>query len=198
MVASQMHIISKVLGWQKFPECPHMVGSGTDHWLHPAKAGGWGFSIRVSPHGSLSFVITWQQGPSERHSRSGRQKLQTSQGQPQNFTASFPPCSVGKKSPGASSLNSKEVERVCLLMWKRWGQTAKSSMEWEMWFINHLCKYLGMLGWGECVLCVRRTWIWGRLDEREWTVCLPRLTCWSSNPQYLRMNPYLETRSLQI
>ena len=97
-----------------------------------------------------------------------------------------------------SSLDSKEVERVCLLMWKWWGQTAKSSVEWEMWFINHLCKYLGMLGWGECVLCVRRTWIWGRLEEREWTVCLPRLTCWSSNPQYLGMKPCLETRSLQI
>lgn len=33
------------------------------------------------------------------------------------------------------------------------------------------------VGMGRMCLCVRRTWIWGRLEERKWTVCLPRFTC---------------------
>lgn len=163
-----------MLGWQKFPECPHMVGSGTDHWLWQ-RLGAGAFPSEFLHMEAWASLWHGSWVPVKDIPRVEGRSSRPHKAQPQNSTASFPPCSVDKES--RSSLDSKEVKRVCLLMWKLWGQTAKSSVEWEMWFINHLCKYLGMLGWGECVLCVRRTWIWGRLEERKWTVCLPRFTC---------------------
>ena len=73
-----------------------------------------------------------------------------------------------------SNPDSRKVRRVCLLRRKEWSQIAKSSVEWEIWH-SHLCKLWGMLGWGECVLCLRRTRIWGKLEEKNELCVSPSL-----------------------
>lgn len=156
----------EVLGWQKFPECPHTVDRGTDHWFCPAKAGGWGFSIRVSPpwqlktHHNMATGSQWktfQEWKAEVPDLS-RPSLRISQHHSHHVLLTW--------KDSRSNLDSRKVKRVCLLRRKGWSQIAKSSVEWEIWH-SHLCKLWGMLGWGECVLCLRRTRIWGKLEKRN-------------------------------